>query len=118
MGFTQSGAFSGPEGHGQTGWGATYNWTSVASAATGTRGADGACKAVESIFARSTRRAGGTLRRGRWLEKVCRKAVDHPDSGAEGHRPPCLLLLLAHSHGWAREHFVGGTSGRGVPRAG
>lgn len=62
MGITRVQAFSGLEDQGQTGWGATYNRTGITSATTRTRGADGAWETVDSIFARSTSRARGTLK--------------------------------------------------------
>lgn len=94
----------GLEGHGQTGRGATYDGASVTSATTRTRGADGAWETVEPVFARRASSAGGTLRRGRGLEKAHQKAQDHTPSSSEepGTLPAWLWrhdLIIVHSHG-------------------
>lgn len=85
--------FQGGRATGRPGKGvATYNRASITSATTRPRGTDGAGETVESIFARSTSRARGTLEEGSWLEKACQKAQAHPGSGREAHHPLCLLL--------------------------
>lgn len=89
------------------GWRATYNRASITSTTTRTRGANGAWETVESVFARRTGRARGTLQRGRWLEEACWKAQDHQPNSAEKQTTlPTWLglhgLILVHSHSQAR----------------
>ena len=87
--ITGAWCFQGWGAMGRQGWG-TYSRTSITSATSRPRGTDGAWETIESIFARSTSRARGTLQGGSWLEKALRKAGAHPSSGREAHLPLCL----------------------------
>ena len=92
------GAFRAGGPTGRQGWG-TYSRTSITSATSRPRGTDRAWETIESIFARRTSRARGTLQGGSWLEKAFRKAGAHPSSGREAHLPLCLAQTPQPSYG-------------------
>lgn len=98
VGITGARCFQGWGAMGRQGWG-TYSRTSITSATSRPRGTDGAWETIESIFARSTSRARGTLQGGSWLEKAFQKAGVHSSSGREAHLPLCLAQTPQPSYG-------------------
>ena len=98
VGITGAWCFQGWGAMGRQGWG-TYSRTSITSATSRPRGTDGAWETIESIFARSTSRARGTLQGGSWLEKAFQKAGVHSSSDREARLPLCLAQTPQPSYG-------------------